>query len=106
MSPYDIPDLDEDMQRMINGYLYEIGKLNDEVINQRQGFHNAIEGYERTLQHVARCASIDDARCASIDEVDVVATYIKHQIRHSEERLENRKVRRKARTTCQEMVTA
>lgn len=90
-----VDDLNEDTLRRIHGHLYEIGEANDEVIEHRQGFPAAVEmGWKPTLQHVAKCASLD--------EVDEVAAYIKDHIRERADRPRNRKVRRTARTICRQ----
>lgn len=83
--------IQRDLELRIQGHLREIGQVNDDVIGGRQGFHPAVNGYERTLTSVAECATVD--------EVDEVATYIKNEIREDESRPANQKVRRAARTT-------
>lgn len=57
----------------IKGHLREIEQANDEVIGDRQGLWPAVDGYRRTLESVADCATAE--------EIDEVAEYIKEHIR-------------------------
>lgn len=79
-----------DLELRIHGHLREIALVNDDVIGGRQGFPPAIMGYEKTLQSVATCATVD--------ELDEVAQLIKDRIRDHGERPANQIVRRTART--------
>lgn len=86
--------MDRDYELRIKGHLYEIAKLNDEVLNSRQGFPMSEEGYLKTLKSVADCAGAD--------MVDEVAEHIKDHIRTQEERPKNNAVRKKARLLLSE----
>lgn len=79
-----------DTELRLRGHLHEIAGTNDDVLGGRQGFPSAINGYERTLESVAECATVD--------ELDHVAELIKNKIRKNEERPSNRKIRREARS--------
>ena len=79
-----------DLELRVNGHLYEITAVNDEVIGSRQGLPAAERGYAKTLESVADCAG-----CELVDQV---AESIKDHIRTHEERPTNRSVRRDART--------
>lgn len=73
----------------MKGHLYEIGSVNDEVLDSRQGFPASEDGYRRTLESV-----VDIAGQELFDEI---AEYIKEHIREKQERPENQAVRKKAR---------
>lgn len=73
----------------IKGHLYEIATVNDEVLESRQGFPIAEEGYRKTLESVATCAGTE--------LLDEVAEGIKEHIRTEEERPENGALRRESR---------
>lgn len=81
--------MDRDRELRIAGHLYEIERVNEEVLATRQGFPTARRAYEKTLEHVAKCA--DDTH------VDELANYIKRYIKDKEERPRNRALRRRAR---------
>lgn len=85
---------DRESELRVKGHLYEIAKVNDQVIGGQQGWPAAEGGYKRTLLNVADCAN-DIA-------VDEVASYINDYIRTNEERPTNRKVRRHARSVVTE----
>jgi hypothetical protein len=87
-------ELDRRAELIVNGHLYEIGQTNDEVLDDRRGYHMAELGYRETLRNVADCADMD--------QVDAVADWIKEQIETKEERPPNRRVRRTARTIVTE----
>ncbi|WP_158853983.1 hypothetical protein [Halorhabdus sp. CUG00001] len=86
--------MNRDLELRIKGHLYEIGEVNDEVIDSDQGFPNAETGYRRTLESVAECADTN--------LVDLVAEDIKEQIRAKGERPSNNSVRRNARILVSE----
>jgi hypothetical protein len=86
--------VDRDLELRVNGHLYEITAVNDEVLESRQGFPAAERGYAKTLESVADCAGSE--------LVDQVAESIKEHIRTHEERPNNRSVRRDARTLLAE----
>jgi hypothetical protein len=81
--------MERSLELRIKGHLYEIRKIDDEVIANGQGFKSAIEGYRKTLESVAECA-IGDL-------VDKVARDVKEHIRSEEERPPNADVRVDAR---------
>ncbi|WP_435067588.1 hypothetical protein [Haloplanus sp. C73] len=83
-----------DLELRVNGYLYEITAVNDEVLESRQGFPAAERGYSKTLESVADCAASE--------LVDLVAESIKEHIRTHEGRPTNRSVRRDARSLLAE----
>lgn len=83
-------DTSRDLELRIQGHLREVALVNDCVIGHRQGFPPAMTGYEKTLQSVATCATVD--------ELDEIARHIKDRIRNHGERPPNRLVRRTART--------
>jgi hypothetical protein len=87
-------DIDRDAELRARGHLYEIGKLNDEFVGSRRGYHMTEEGYETTLRNVAECAGLN--------ELDEIAEYIKDQIRETKSRPANRRVRRYARRVVTE----
>lgn len=82
--------MDRDVELRIKGHLYEIGSVNDEVLDSRQGYPASEEGYEKTLNSVAAIAGPDLA--------DEMADYIKHHIQRKQERPTNQRVRREARS--------
>ncbi|SEH45590.1 hypothetical protein SAMN05192561_10245 [Halopenitus malekzadehii] len=82
--------MDRDLDLRIKGHLYEVGIVNDDVLDTRQGFHAAEQGYASTLESVADCAGSDI--------VDRVAESIKTHIQEQEDRPTNQSVRREART--------
>ena len=86
--------MDRGLELRIKGHLYEIEKLNDDVIESRQGLPMALKGYEKTLQAVA-----EDATTEHMDEV---AEGIKEHIRRNEDRPKNRQIRRDARKSISE----
>lgn len=79
-----------ELELRIHGHLEEIRQVNNEVIGSRQGLPPAMNGYKKTLNSVAECATAD--------EVDRVAEAIKTQIRDDCERPPNRQLRRSARS--------
>jgi len=81
--------MDRSEELRIKGHLYEIATVNDEVLESRQGFPVAEEGYRKTLESVAACAGTE--------MLDEVAEGIKDHIRTEGERPENRAVRRESR---------
>jgi len=83
-----------DLELRVNGHLYEITAVNDEVLESRQGFPAAERGHSKTLASVADCGGRK--------LVDQVAESIKEYIRTHEERPTNRSVRRDARTLLAE----
>lgn len=83
-------DLDRDAELRVKGHLYEIAKINDQVIGGRQGYHMTEKGYKETLRNVADCADFEI--------VDDIAEQIKDELRTRGERPKNRRVRRKARS--------
>lgn len=87
-------EIEPPVDLIIKGHLYEIGQVNDEVLDGRQGYPMSEQGYHRTLK--------ETAECASIDEVHTVAQRIKDHIQRLEKRPSNRKVRREAREVVTE----
>lgn len=81
--------MERNLELRIKGHLYEIATANDEVLDTRQGFPMAEDGYRKTLESVADRAGTD--------LVDEVAASIKAHIRDEEERPDNRSMRREAR---------
>lgn len=81
--------MERSLELRIKGHLYEIATANDEVLETRQGFPMAEEGYLKTL------TSVGD--CAGAELVDRIAEDIKDHIRTHEERPENQSIRRDAR---------
>lgn len=79
-----------DDELRVKGHLYEIQKVNDDVIGGQQGWPMAEAGYMTTLYNVAECADQE--------AVDDVAQYIKDYIIEEKDRPANRKVRRNARS--------
>ncbi|MFC7230721.1 hypothetical protein ACFQMM_03645 [Saliphagus sp. GCM10025308] len=77
------------MELRIKGHLYEIESVNNEIIENRQGFPASEEGYRKTLESVADCGGAE--------MVDKVADKIKERIRAEGKRPKNRFVRRNAR---------
>src|SRR6056297_2805680 len=88
--PRDGRTMERDVELRVKGHLYEISEVNDEVMENRQGFHMSEEGYRKTLDSVLDVAGVD--------MVDDVVAYIKEYIREHEERPTNNDVRRKARS--------
>ena len=84
-----IDGMDRDLELRIKGHLYEIATVNDEVLESKQGFPMAEEGYRKTLESVAECAGPD--------LVDEVAEKIREYIRNEKERPDNQSVRQDAR---------
>ena len=82
--------MDRDIELRIKGHLYEIATIDDGMIDNRQGFHAAENGYRKTLESVADVAGTE--------LVDEVAAYIKEYIETHQERPRNQKVRREARS--------
>jgi len=87
-------EVDQPVDLIIKGHLYEIGQVNDAVLDGRQGYPMSEKGYHRTLK--------ETSECASIDEVHTVAQRIKDHIQRLEKRPSNRKVRREAREVVTE----
>jgi hypothetical protein len=85
----EINGMDRDLELRVKGHLYEIATVNDEVLESKQGFPMAEEGYRKTLESVGECAAPD--------LVDEVAENIKEHIRNEKERPDNQSVRRDAR---------
>lgn len=83
-----------DLELRVKGHLYEIAAVNDEVLESRQGFPAAEDGYLKTLTSVADCADSE--------LVAQVAEAIKKHIHTQKERPTNRSVRRDARTLLAE----
>jgi len=81
--------MDRDLELRVKGHLYEIARVNDEVLESKQGFPMAEEGYRKTLESVAECAGPD--------LVDEVAENIREHIRNRHERPDNQSVRQDAR---------
>lgn len=81
--------MDRDLELRIKGHLYEIGTVNDRVLESRQGFPASEGGYKSTLESVADVAGREF--------VDDVAAYIKEFIQEKEVRPENNAVRKEAR---------
>jgi ribosome-associated translation inhibitor RaiA len=97
--------MDRDSELRIKGHLYEIEEVNDEYIGHQQGFPVSRDAYERTLTSVADCVSESRTPSDKTDLyscIDAVAEYVKDRIRSSQERPNNRKVRRKARRVVSE----
>lgn len=86
--------MDRGLELRIKGHLFEIEKLNDDVIGSRQGLPMSLEGYEKTLQAVA-----EDATTEHMDEV---ADGIKEHICRNEDRPMNQNLRRDARKSISE----
>lgn len=86
--------MDRGLDLRIEGHLYEIEKLNDDVIGSSQGLPMSLEGYHKTMSAVA-----EDATSEHVDEV---AETIKEYIRRNEERPKNREIRRDARKSISE----
>jgi gamma-glutamyl phosphate reductase len=82
--------MERDVELRVKGHLYEISEVNDEVLENRQGYHMSEWGYQKTLDSVLDVAGVD--------MVDEVVAYIKEYIREHEERPTNNDVRRKARS--------
>jgi len=78
-----------DLELRIKGHLYEIRKINNEVIGGEQGYPMAEQGYQATLQSVASCANEE--------ALDAVADHIKVEMEKQRSRPKNRKIRRAAR---------
>jgi|GEM_PF-1650357 len=83
-------DVERDVELRIKGHLYEIGLVNDQVIESRQGYPASEGGYARTLESVASVANAE--------LVDEVAEYIKDFIQDRKARPENQDVRIEARS--------
>jgi hypothetical protein len=81
--------MDRDLELRIKGHLYEIATVNDEVLESKQGFPMAEEGYKKTLESVAECTGPD--------LVDEVAEKIREHIHTEKERPDNQSVRQDAR---------
>lgn len=81
--------MERDAELRVKGHLYEIGSVNDEVLESRQGYPSSERGYKRTLESVAREAERE--------QLDKVAAHIKETIREKEKRPTNSDIRRRAR---------
>jgi len=81
--------MERDVELRMKGHLYEIGSVNDEVIESRQGFPASEHGYQKTLESVLEIAGQE--------LMDEMAAYIKEHIREEQERPENQAVRKQAR---------
>lgn len=87
-------DLDRRADLIMKGYLFEIGKANDENVGGRRGYHMTEGGYARTLANVADCAEIE--------QMGEVAEWIIDQIESSGDTPSNRRTRRFARKVVTE----
>lgn len=88
------PEIGKDMELRIRGHLHEIREINDEVLESRQGYPKAEEGYQKSL--------FSAATCADMAVVDEVAERIKEEFRRTGNRPTNRKIRRNARAMVSE----
>lgn len=82
--------MDRELELRINGHLYEIQTVNDEVIESRQGYPASEKGYRRSFESVVEIAGPEI--------LDEMASYIKEYIREHEERPTNNEVRTEARS--------
>ena len=74
----------------MKGHLYEIGSVNDEILESRQGFPASEQGYRQTFQSVVEIAGQE--------LMDEIAAYIKEYIRENQDRPTNQTVRKQARS--------
>lgn len=81
--------MERDLELRMKGHLYEIGSVNDEILESRQGFPASEQGYRQTLESVLEIAGQE--------LMDEMAAYIKEHIRGNEERPANQAVRKQAR---------
>jgi len=82
--------MERDVELRLKGHLYEIRSVNDEILESRQGYPVAEEGYRKTLESVVAVAGPE--------LMDEMAAFIKEYIKRNEDRPANKAVRTEARS--------